>query len=157
MCVHTLAVSASDFRSMKIIDLNMTPSLHCFLSFLEVIRFFVFPQATSEYAEYISKRHAAFKSYRDATISKWSEKTRLASGKLNSKVHVMFLIPRKLKVFRINAVSSFVAILSLVCQWDSLDFLCEILPFTPFHGLLCMLALGDHDFLLLFHVSPRYM
>ncbi|XP_073229798.1 protein AATF-like [Porites lutea] len=41
--------------------------------------------ATSEYAEYISKRHAAFKSYRDATISKWSEKTRLASGKLNSK------------------------------------------------------------------------
>ena len=44
-------------------------------------------QATSEYAEYISKRHAAFKSYRDATVSKWSEKTRLASGKLNSKVH----------------------------------------------------------------------
>ncbi|KAM7438426.1 hypothetical protein ABFA07_012045 [Porites harrisoni] len=41
--------------------------------------------ATSEYAEYISKRHAAFKSYRDTTISKWSEKTRLASGKLNSK------------------------------------------------------------------------
>ncbi|CAH3028593.1 unnamed protein product [Porites evermanni] len=41
--------------------------------------------ATSEYAEYISKRYAAFKSYRDATISKWSEKTRLASGKLNSK------------------------------------------------------------------------
>ncbi|XP_068758251.1 protein AATF-like isoform X2 [Montipora capricornis] len=41
--------------------------------------------STDEYAEYISKRHAAFKTYRDATIAKWSEKTRLATGKINSK------------------------------------------------------------------------
>lgn len=45
-----------------------------------------FLQAIQEYADYISKRHTAFKSYRDATISKWSEKTHLASGKLKSKV-----------------------------------------------------------------------
>ncbi|XP_015764097.1 PREDICTED: protein AATF-like, partial [Acropora digitifera] len=41
--------------------------------------------STDEYAEFISKRHEAFKSYRDATISKWSDKTRLASGRLTSK------------------------------------------------------------------------
>lgn len=46
--------------------------------------------ATSEYAECISKRHAAFKGFRDATISKWSEKTRLASGKINSKTFGSF-------------------------------------------------------------------
>ena len=51
-----------------------------------------FSQATQEYAEYITKRHTAFKSYRDATISKWSEKTRLASGKLNSKVSLIHVI-----------------------------------------------------------------
>ncbi|XP_074610508.1 protein AATF-like isoform X1 [Acropora palmata] len=41
--------------------------------------------STDEYAEFISNRHEAFKSYRDATISKWSDKTRLASGRLTSK------------------------------------------------------------------------
>ncbi|XP_031560566.1 protein AATF-like [Actinia tenebrosa] len=38
-----------------------------------------------ELSECITKRHAAFQSYRDSVISKWSEKTRLASGKLSSK------------------------------------------------------------------------
>ena len=50
--------------------------------------FSLLSQSTSEYADCICKRHAAFKDFRDSTISKWSEKTRLASGKINSKVCV---------------------------------------------------------------------
>ncbi|XP_032236243.1 protein AATF isoform X2 [Nematostella vectensis] len=38
-----------------------------------------------EFGECISKRHKAFQGFQDSTISKWSEKTRLASGKVNNK------------------------------------------------------------------------
>ncbi|XP_027052204.1 protein AATF-like [Pocillopora damicornis] len=46
--------------------------------------------SASEYADCICKRHAALKDFRDSTISKWSEKTRLASGKINSKTFGSF-------------------------------------------------------------------
>lgn len=50
---------------------------------------YFFSQTKEELSECITKRHAAFESYRDSVISKWSEKTKLASGKLSSKVSKM--------------------------------------------------------------------
>lgn len=38
-----------------------------------------------DYSAIITKRHAAFEPFRDRTIKKWNEKTRLASGKISSK------------------------------------------------------------------------
>ncbi|XP_041367848.1 protein AATF-like [Gigantopelta aegis] len=38
-----------------------------------------------DYPEFLAKRHASFKAYRDSTIEKWHDKTRLATGKVNSK------------------------------------------------------------------------
>ena len=45
-------------------------------------------QHLDKYSECIAKRHAAFEHFRDATIKKWNEKTRLASGKVNNKVRM---------------------------------------------------------------------
>ena len=49
-------------------------------------------QATSWYGDLIAKRHSSFEGYRNSTISKWSEKTRLASGKINGKVCSLSLV-----------------------------------------------------------------
>ena len=39
-----------------------------------------------DYENYMSKVHKGFRSYQDTTLTKWSNKTRLASGKISSKV-----------------------------------------------------------------------
>lgn len=39
-----------------------------------------------DYEGYISRVHDAFQSYRDETITKWNNKTRIAGGKVTSKV-----------------------------------------------------------------------
>ncbi|CAH1776585.1 unnamed protein product [Owenia fusiformis] len=46
--------------------------------------------ALDDYPQFLSKRHADFKVYRNATIQKWYDKTRLASGKLSSKSFSVF-------------------------------------------------------------------
>lgn len=61
---------------------DILPSYLILLSFLNV-----FVQEIGDYSANISKRHAAFERFRDGTIKKWNEKTRLASGKVNSKVN----------------------------------------------------------------------
>ncbi|XP_064602198.1 protein AATF-like [Liolophura sinensis] len=38
-----------------------------------------------DYPEFLAKRHADFQAFRNTTIQKWSDKTRLATGKLKSK------------------------------------------------------------------------
>lgn len=39
-----------------------------------------------EYEGYIAKTHESFRSFRDSTIEKWSKRTKIASGKVTSKV-----------------------------------------------------------------------
>ena len=39
----------------------------------------------SDYSKELEKRHADLSPYRDSTIQKWNDKTRLASGTVNSK------------------------------------------------------------------------
>ena len=39
-----------------------------------------------DYEGYIAKTHESLKSFRDSTIEKWSKRTKIASGKVTSKV-----------------------------------------------------------------------
>lgn len=39
-----------------------------------------------DYEGYIAKTHESFRTFRDSTIEKWSKRTKIASGKISSKV-----------------------------------------------------------------------
>lgn len=39
-----------------------------------------------DYEDYIAKTHESLKSFRDSTVEKWSKRTKIASGKITSKV-----------------------------------------------------------------------
>ena len=42
-----------------------------------------------DYENYIARTHEKFRSFRDSTIDKWSKKTKIASGKITSKVKLL--------------------------------------------------------------------
>ena len=41
-----------------------------------------------DYETYVANTHEKFRSFRDITIDKWSKKTKIASGKITSKVRL---------------------------------------------------------------------
>ena len=77
-------------RSLSL-SLSFSLSLSLFL-FLSLSLLCIIIQVTSagrrDYEGYISKTHENFKPFRDSTIEKWSKRTKIASGKISSKVSV---------------------------------------------------------------------
>lgn len=51
----------------------------------------MFFQAVLDYEEELDKRHKAFEDYRDTTIKRWYEKTKLMSGKMNKVCAKVFV------------------------------------------------------------------
>ncbi len=45
-----------------------------------------------DYESYLSSVHTAFQAYRDETITKWNTKTRIAGGKVTSKVSCQLIM-----------------------------------------------------------------
>ena len=63
------------------------------------------------YESCIAKVHDQLKPYRDSTITKWSNKTRLASGKVTSKVRMRLTLTRATNL--LSTVKCFIKIYSL--------------------------------------------
>ena len=101
--------------------LNSTIPLHhptnCFCSLKVTI------SGKRDYEGYIARIHESLKSFRDSTIEKWSKRTKIASGKITSKVRSLVLfepLEATVSVFiGLHASGPFSVVTNRACKFES--------------------------------------